>query len=111
MALEQVRGTQNFSLPFDRIFSSHGSYQIMDCILSNYKLEQKLGDLMKFTKLEESVVESGLRTLISEELIIKNHDSYTANFSSERMDSLFSYYRATLNANFHSLEFQKNKLQ
>ncbi len=52
MALNQIETTDKYALPLERLFSTEGMHKILDCLLSDYELEQKIDDISKFTKLE-----------------------------------------------------------
>lgn len=105
MALDQIKTTENYSLPFERLFSTEGMHKILDCLISNYELEQKIEDIIKFTKLEVSTADKCLSLLVTEKLIIKQNTTYKTKMASERLVGLFSYYRATMGENLRNLEF------
>ena len=105
MALNQIETTNTYTLPLERLFSAEGMHKVLDCLLSNYELEQKIDDISKFTKLEISKVDRCLVILAQERLVVKQHATFKTKIASERLAGLFSYYRATMSENLKNLEF------
>jgi len=113
MAQRQVSKSAKYSLPLERLFSIEGTDKVLDCMLSNYELKQKLEDVANFTKLQKEIVEKSLAALVKEELVkkIRDENVYITNFKSDRLAGLFTYYRATLAENLGKLEFNKVDMQ
>lgn len=107
MATEQVQGSKEYKLPFERIFSMQGSCRVIDCMLSNYDLEQTIENISKYTNLDTTTTLDIIENLTKENVIIKIGKSYKTNFKSDRLIGLFSYYRATQKENLKSLEYLK----
>ena len=99
------RNDRTILVPLKRLFSTEGMHKILDCLLSNYELEQKPDDIAKFTKLGNSTVNQCLSVLVKEKLVIKQNTTYKTKITSERLAGLFSYYRATMGENLRNLEF------
>ena len=106
MALDMLSASGIYKLPLERLFATEGVYRILDCLLSNYELEQKFMDIVKFTKLEIPLVENGLLVLEKEKLVSKHDDIYQTKITSDRLSGLFSYYRATMSENLKRFEFR-----
>ena len=105
MALDQIKTTKEYALPLERVFHVKGMYKVLDCLLSNYELEQRVEDIAKFTKLENTKVDECLLVLMEENLAVKQNNTFKAKMTSERLAGFFSYYRATMGENLKNLEF------
>ena len=92
-----------YSLPMARLCPSDPNAKILDCFLSNYKIEQSLEDVLRFTKLENDKVVNGIELLVNDKLIKKSGNGYITNFRSDRLIGLYSYYRATLKSNLSNV--------
>lgn len=93
----------HYSLPLARLFPSHPNAKIMDCFLSNYKIDQSIEHIAHFTGLEQDEVRSGIEQLVKDQLVKPHGDNYVTNFSSDRLVGLYSYYRATMGANLDNM--------
>lgn len=107
MTGNQIKATNTYALPLERLFSIDGMHKVLDCFLSNYELGQTIEDISKFTKLKKSKIEKCLTILTQEHLISKQDTTYKTKIaSSNRLAGLFSYYRATMSENLKNLEFK-----
>ena len=91
------------SLPMARLCPNDPNAKIMDCFLSNYKIEQKLVHVVQFTGLGMDDVKRGIELLVKDKLIKPSGDGYITNFNSDRLVGLYSYYRATLSSNLDNI--------
>lgn len=101
---QQTEG-MHYSLPLSRLFPNHPNAKILDCFLSNYKIDQSIEHVMRFTGLKKDEVVSGIEQLVKEKLIEPYGDNYVTDFrpSSARLIGLYSYYRATMGANLDTM--------
>ena len=103
---QQTEGI-HYSLPLARLFPSHPNAKIMDCFLSNYKIDQSIEHVARFTGLTTDEVKHGIEQLVKDKLIKPHGDNYVTNFSSDRLVGLYSYYRATMGANLDGMFSRK----
>ena len=106
MALDQTKIIEKHELPMERLFYVDGMYKVLDCLLSNYELEQRVEDIINFTRLENSKVDKCLQVLIKKNLVMKQNNTFKAKITSERLAGFFSYYRATMADNLKNIEFK-----
>ena len=107
MTSDPIRGASQYALPLERLFSMGKMDRVLDYLLSNYELEQKIDDISKSTKLDKHIVQECLLVLLQEKLVVKEDSAYKVRIASERVSGLFSYYRATMNENLKNIEFDK----
>lgn len=105
--MAQQTESMNYSLPLNRIFPSNPNAKIMDCFLSNYKIEQSVEHVANFTGLQTDEVKHGIEQLVKDKLIKSHGDNYVTNFSSNRLIGLYSYYRATMGSNLDNMFSRK----
>lgn len=103
---QQTEGI-HYSLPLTRLFPDHPNAKIMDCFLSNYKLEQSVEHVSRFTGLEQDAVKRGIEQLVRDKLIKSQGDNFVTDFHSDRLIGLYSYYRATMGANLTGMFSRK----